>query len=121
MAASLEQEIAAIRQLLKQREHASGDLAAALIRARRRLPRRIYRQGMKLARALPLLEHPRLRLTVEEKPLRAAAEEVKAHLQKIDLYGRRKTLVLSILGSMAFSLLTVFALLVIVLRWRGFV
>ncbi|MFW8634133.1 hypothetical protein [Cribrihabitans pelagius] len=121
MAASLEQEIADIRQLLKQREHATGDLAAALTRARRRLPRRIYRQGMQLARALPLLEHPRLRLTVEEKPLRAAAEEVKAHLRQIDLAGRRKTLLLSILGSMAFSLLAVFTLLVIVLRWRGFV
>lgn len=121
MAASLEQEIAAIRKLLKQREHASGDLATALGQARRRLPRRIYRQGMLLARTLPLLEHPKLRLTVEEKPLRAAAEEVKGHLKEIDLAGRRKTLLLSILGSMAFSLLAVFTLLRVVLRWRGFV
>lgn len=121
MAASLEQDIEEIRALLKEREHASGDLTAALKRARRRLPRRVYRQGLKLAAALPLLEHPRLRLTVEEKPLRGAAREVRAHLEQIDIADRRKGLWLSVLGSMGFSLLAAAALLVAVLRWRGLI
>lgn len=121
MAASLEQDIEEIRALLKEREHASGDLEAALKRARRRLPRRVYRQGLKLAAAQPLLEHPKLRLTVEEKPLRGAAREVRAHLEQIDIADRRKGLWLSILGSMGFSLLAVAALLVVVLRWRGLI
>lgn len=121
MAASLEQDIEEIRVLLKEREHASGDLDMALKRARRRLPRRVYRQGRKLAAAVPLIEHPRLRLTLDEKPLRGAAREVRAHLEQIDLADRRRGLWLSILGSIGFSLLTVIALLVVVLRWRGLV
>ncbi|MBQ4825029.1 MULTISPECIES: hypothetical protein [unclassified Leisingera] len=121
MAASLDQDIEDIRTLLKEREQASGDLAAALKRARRRLPRRVYKQGMKLADALPMLEHPKLRPTVDEKPLRGAAREVKAHLQKIDLADRRKGFWLGVLGSAAFSLLVVLILLVVVLRWRGLI
>lgn len=121
MAASLDQDIEDIRTLLKELEHASGDLAAALKRVRRRIPRRIYKQGMKLADALPLLDHPKLRLTVDEKPLRGAAREVKAHLQKIDLADRRKGFWLGVLGSMAFSVLAVLILLIVVLRWRGLI
>lgn len=121
MASSLEQDIEEIRALLKEREHASGDLAAALKRARRRLPRRVYRQGLRLAEALPLLEHPKLRLTVEEKPLRGAARELRAHLEQIDLADRRKGFWLGILGSIGFSVLAVLALLIVVLRWRGLI
>lgn len=121
MAASLDQDIEGIRTLLKEREHASGDLAAALKSARRRLPGRIYKQGMKLAGALPLLDHPKLRLTIDEKPLRGAAREVRAHLEKIDLADRRKGFWLDVLGSIGFAMLTVIILLVVVLRWRGIV
>lgn len=121
MAASLDQDIEEIRMLLKEREHASGDLAAALKRARRRLPRRIYMQGMKIADALPALEHPKLRQTVDEKPLRGAAREVKAHLKEIDIADRRKGFWLGILGNIAFSILVVLILLIVVLRWRGLI
>lgn len=121
MAASLEQDIEDIRVLLKDREHASGDFAAALKLVRRRIPRRIYKQGMKIAAALPLLEHPKLSLTVDEKPLRAAARDVKAHLEEIDLADRRKGFWLGVLGSVAFSVLCVLILLVVVLRWRGLI
>jgi hypothetical protein len=121
MANSLEQDIEEIRTLLKEREHASGDLDAALKRARRRLPRRIYRQGMRLAAALPLLDHPKLRLTVDEKPLRGAARELRAHLEQIDLADRRKGFWLGVLGSVALSILAVTTLLIVVLRWRGLI
>lgn len=121
MANSLEQDIEEIRTLLKEREHASGDLDAALKRARRRLPRRIYRQGMRLAAALPLLDHPKLRLTVDEKPLRGAARELRAHLEQIDLADRRKGFWLGVLGSVALSILAVATLLIVVLRWRGLI
>ncbi|MGR3759800.1 hypothetical protein ACUXV3_06645 [Roseobacteraceae bacterium NS-SX3] len=121
MARDLTAGIEEIRELLKERERASGDLALALKKARRRLPRRIYKQGMVLARALPLLEHPKLRLTVDEARLQGAVREVKAHLESIDVADRRKGQVLEVLASMAFALITVATLLIVVLRWRGFV
>lgn len=114
-------EIEEIRSLLSEREQASGELAKALTKARRRLPRRVFRQGMLLAKARPLLDHPKLALTVDDKRLHRAAQEVLGHLRSVDLVERRKDRWLGLLGSMAFSLLAVVALLVLVLRWRGFV
>ncbi|WP_293572671.1 hypothetical protein [Phaeobacter sp.] len=109
-----------MRSLLKEREKAGGDLASALKRARRRLPRRIYRIGLELAAVQPLLEHPKLRLTVQDTKLLRQAEEIITHLRSIDLADRRRGRILDILGSMAFALLTATVLLLILLRWRGF-
>ncbi len=121
MARDIFDEIEELQGLLKSRAEVSGDLAAALGKARRQLPRRIYKQGMRLAVALPLLEHPKLRLTQDEKSLHKAALEVKNHLKAIDVADRRKGRILEILGSIAFAILVVFVSLVTVLRWRGFI
>lgn len=121
MALSIAEEISEVRDLLKDREHAAGDLAAALKKARRRLPRRIFRQGMLLAQAVPLMDHPKLRLTLDEPALRKAAGEVSGYLKSVDLADRRKGRVLDMLGGMAFSVLAVIVLLIVVLRWRGLI
>ncbi|WP_417699531.1 hypothetical protein [Pseudophaeobacter sp.] len=121
MAQDIFADIKEVQDLLNSRAEASGDLAGALAKARRRLPRRIYKQGMRLAEALPLLEHPKLRQIQDEESLRKAAREVKRHLKSIDIADRRKGRLLEMLAGMVFSLLVVFVLLVVVLRWRGFV
>ncbi|AUQ62164.1 hypothetical protein [Phaeobacter inhibens] len=121
MANPLLSDIEQVQDLLKDREQAGGDLASALKHARRRLPRRIYRQGMRLAEAQHFLAHPKLRLTVEHDPLQRAAREVIKHLKSIDLADRRRGRLLDIVATIAFSLIVVAILLVVVLRWRGFV
>ena len=121
MVQTIAEDIAEVRELLKAREHAGGDLAMALKKARRRLPRRVFNQGMLLAKAIPLMDHPKLRLTVDEPALRKAAREVNEYLKSIDVADRRKGRVLDILGSVAFSILAVIVLLLIVLRWRGLI
>lgn len=121
MAQDIFADIQEVKELLKSHAEVSGDLAAALGKARRHLPRRIYKQGLRLAEALPLLEHPKLRQTQDEKSLKKAALEVKNHLKAIDRADRRKGRILDILGSIAFSVLVVFVLLLTVLRWRGFI
>lgn len=120
MAQDIFSDIEELQELLKSRANVSGNLGDALAKARRLLPRRVYKQGMRLAQAVPLLEHPKLRLTLDEAALKGAAREVKMHLQAIDAADRRKGRILDVLGSMAFSLLVVFILLLVVLRWRGF-
>ncbi len=117
----LSAEIDEIRGLLSEKEMASGDLSSAFTKARRRLPRHVFRQGMLLARARPLLDHPKLALTVDNKKLDQAAKDVLSHLRSVDLAERRKDRWLGVLGSVAFSLLAVAALFILVLRWRGFV
>ena len=121
MAQDIVADIEELRELLNKQAEVSGDLATALKKARRQLPRRIYKQGMRLVQALPLLEHPKLSLTVDTSVLQGAVREVRAHLKEIDLADRSKGRILSMLGSIVFSLLAVFTLLIIVLRWRGFV
>jgi len=118
---SITEDIAEIRELLKTREHVSGALADALKKARRRLPRRIYNQAMLLAKAEPLMQHPKLRLTLDEPALRKSAGEVSGYLKSVDLADRRKGRALTILGSMAFSVLAVVVLMVAVMRWRGLI
>lgn len=121
MSDSIIQDITEIRELLKTREHASGDLTVALKKVRRRLPRRVFKQAMLLAQAEPLIEHPKLRLTLDEPALHKSAREVSAYLKTIDLADRRKGRVLDVLGSVAFSVLAVIVLVITVLRWRGLI
>jgi hypothetical protein len=119
---SLTEEIHALRLLLRQKEGGKGvDFATALRRAKRRLPRRVYRQGQKLAQAEAFVDHPKLRLTLDQSALKTAARDLREHLEAIDLADRRKGFWLSVLGGMGFSLLVVMALIVVVLVWRGLI
>lgn len=92
-------------------------LAQALRRARHRLPRRVYKQAMRLAQAEPMAAHPKLRLTLDTPPLARAAEEVQSHLRDIDKADRRKGWWLGVLGGMAFNILLLIILLLVALYW----
>ncbi len=96
-------------------------LAASVRRAKRRLPRRIYKQAQVLAKAEPMVEHPKLRLVLDTPALEKAAEDVQRHLNGINLADRRWGWVLGVLGSLALGLLVLSAATVAVLRWRGFI
>lgn len=116
------EDIAQVTQLMHDRLGTDArSLVRALPRARRRLPRRIYRQAQTLARAEPMATHPRLRRTLDDARLGAAASEVRAHLEKIDLADRRLGWWLGVLGGLVFNLLALTVLLVVVLRWRGLI
>ncbi|MEX0278779.1 MAG: hypothetical protein AB3N07_04765 [Ruegeria sp.] len=96
-------------------------LSESVKRARRRLPRRIYKQALLLAKAEKMAEHPKLRLVLDTPTLEKASEEVQAHLTAINLADRRWGWFLSFLGSLALGFLALSALALIVLRWRGFI
>ncbi len=96
-------------------------LTESVKRAKRRLPRPIYKQALFLAKAEPMADHPKLRLILDTPVLEQASDNVQAHLKAINLADRRMGLFLSMLGSAAFGLLALFALAIIVLRWRGYI
>ena len=113
----IETDISRTADLLGEKLGARGrDLSAALAKARHRMPRRIYRQASRLAKAEPLAGHPKLRLTLDAEGLHAAASEVQAHLTAIDLADRRKGWWLGMLGGMAFNLLAALTLFIVALR-----
>lgn len=115
----IEDQIAVTVALLRTRLGVHGkSLRLALRRAKHRLPRRIYRRAMELARVEPMMAHPRLRMTLNAPSLSAAAREVQAHLRGIDLADRRKGWWLGMLGGLVFNLLVFAALLLAFLAWR---
>ena len=111
-----------LRQLMRDKLGVRGrSFPDALRRGKRLLPRYVRRQGVVVAQALPLADHPKLRQTLDHKKLGAAVSDIRAYLDEIDLANRRKDFIVGMLGSMAFSVLAVMALFVVVLIWRGLI
>lgn len=98
----------------------AGSLRQADVKARRLLPRRVYRSYVMLEKAEPFLAHPKLSRTLDAGALSAANRDVRAYLDGIDVADRRKGWWLSLAGSLAFNLIALSVLLIVVLVWRGF-
>lgn len=99
----------------------SSTLHKAHTKAKRLLPRRVYRSFVYLEKSEPMLTHPRLRQTLDMKALKAAQKDVQTHLEGIDVADRRKGWWLNLAGVLAFNLLVLIALVIIVLVWRGYI
>ena len=80
----IQDQIAVTVALLRERLGVRGkSLRQALRRAKHRLPRRIYRRAMDLARIEAMVDHPKLRLTLDSPHLLSAAREAgKAMLDR---------------------------------------
>ena len=117
-AAELTDEIAT---LMRSEFKADGDTLSETVTAcRRRLPRRLRRDADFLAQIEPLAAHPKLSHQLDHARVTRAHRDLKAHLIRIGAHRRRGEIALAILGSVAFSLLGVVVLVIVVLRWRGF-
>ena len=98
-----------------------GSLARRVAKAGRRLPAGVRNDIAAVAEAETMAQHPKLNRRLDPKITHAAYERAAAFLRAIDVKDRRKGVILSILGSVAFNILAVITLMIVVLRWRGFV
>ncbi len=96
-------------------------LEASIRRARHRLPRRVFKQAMILARAEQMAAHPKLRRVLDTPALTKASDEVQSHLTAINLADRRWGWFLGMLGGLAFNLLALTVLVLVFLLWRGLI
>lgn len=113
--------VAEVSDLLADRMKARGeDMAARLRHVRRRLPRRLRAEADRLAEAEEMAGHPRLAQQLDHERLAEAHAVLMRHLAPMGAADRRIGWILSILASVAFNLLLLFALLIAVLIWRGF-
>ncbi|WP_281995800.1 hypothetical protein [Ruegeria faecimaris] len=96
-------------------------LTASVKKAKRQLPRRIYKQAMVLAQAEQMAAHPKLRLVLDNPKLIQASEEVQKHLGGINLADRRMGWFLGMMGGLTFNLLAFSALLLIFMLWQGLI
>lgn len=118
---ALESELNQISTLLDKRLKLSGARADSLMKARRHLPHRMRRAAEELVAAEARIENPRLAVTLDESALLRKARALKVHLDGIDLADRRKGRWMDIGATLGVVILSLIALFVIVLRWRGFV
>lgn len=119
---SIPDQITRILELLRGKLGVrASTLALALAKAKPRLPSRIYKDGMALARAEPLADHPKLRMTLDHVALDKSAAAIQTYLEAIDLADQRKGRFLGMLGGLSFNLILFCVLLMSLLIWRGFI
>ncbi len=120
VAVSIQQMADRVAALLGEKYRVTGDLTARADKARRRMPARVHAAIIRLAVAADMARNPRLLPQVDMGAVAGAYDLALKHLRDVDAKDRRKGLVVGVAGSIAFSILVVAVLLVVVLRWRGF-
>ena len=122
MQPSSAEQIGEIADLLRREFRVEGESIADVLPAcRRRLPRSLRRDADYLAEHEAMALHPKLSRQLDHARLQRACDALQGYLQRAARRRRRLDLFLTIAGSLAFAFLAVLALLVVVLRWRGFI
>lgn len=113
---------AALQALMEEKyRFRSRDLAQALRKAGRRLPRRHRKQVKAVIEARKLEAHPKLAVQIDEKPLIRGMSEVMAYLRALDVAAERRDRMLNLAALIAFYVLVVLVAFVTWLWWRGYV
>lgn len=111
-----------VQTLIAERLKIKGKtLGKSLSRAGRLLPKWAHREGRYIVQASEMMDHPKLRLMIDQSKLEKAHSDLVTHLKTIDPKERRKARVLSLLGAVSFNLIVVVVALITYLWWRGFV
>lgn len=95
-------------------------LEVRLRRAGRLVPRRVRADAQFLAQAAALSKNPKLIKMIDPEKANAAYQACVRYFESIDVQARRRNLLLGWFGGVAFIGLVVFAGVLTVLVWRGF-
>jgi len=118
---SLAEKTEELRLLMRERLGVKGrDFATALRRAGRLLPRRLRREARLLIEAEEMARSPRLMKFIDQGRIDGACREIRSYLESQDPMERRIDLALSILGGIALSVLAAAGLVLMFLKWRGY-
>lgn len=118
---SIEHMATDVADLMKERLGIRGkDLAEKLRHTGRMMPKRVKQDAAILVEAQALAENPRLSRMIDHDRVDVAHQSCMTYLETIDAADRRKGVVLGILGSLVMALLVVSALVLSVLKWRGY-
>ena len=111
-----------LRSLLADKLGARGPTLSSQVRkARRRLPRRLRRDAHALLRAETMARHPRLARLVDPREVARSQARLSRHLGRIDPRAIRRDRAKNAAAGVGLILLATFALVVALLRWRGYV
>lgn len=111
-----------VAALMEQRLRVRGQgLREKLRKGGRLLPRRVRAAAEVLQTGAAMAQNPKLWAQVDQQAVAQAYDTCVRHLNGVDGGDRRKTALMGVAASVAFSVLVVAALLFTVLRWRGFI
>ena len=97
------------------------DLHHALRKAGRRVPRRLRVEGEYIALAQHMELTPKLAKQIDSARVAAGYRDLKRFVEEINPRDRVNDGLLSIIGPQALGLIVLFALSLVVLRWRGLI
>lgn len=120
-AATIQQMALRVAELMQEKLKIKGRTLDDKLRAAgRRLPRPIKEAAHQLALAAEQAKHPKLVMRIDEEAVAQNYDICVRYLNGLDKWYRRRGIMLSLTLSILLSLLGVVVLLLIVLRWRGF-
>ncbi len=121
-AMAIQQMADRLAALMEERLRIRGaGLEAKLRKGGRMLPRHVRAAAARLAEAAAMAQNPKLYLTLDQERVAADYDLCLRHLSGLNLWDRRKAMLLNWLASMVLTLAVVAALVFVVLRWRGLV
>ncbi len=117
----LEERADELARLLAERLGIPGQgLEAKLARSGRDLPPHIHDRLELIVKALEQSRHPKLSRQIDMKPLEAAFREVTRYLESVNPWARRWNRLVDHLADAGIGILMMLILVVLVLRWRGY-
>ena len=118
----LEKQVRKLETLLEEKFGVSrGPFEKRIAKPGRMLPRWVRRDLGTVAETRKLMGHPKIGRQLDLAAAEKAATRATSWLKSVDVAERRKTRILHLTGAIALNVLLVFAALIAVLRWRGFV
>ncbi len=110
-----------VAQLMEDRLRIRGQgLAEKLRRGGRLLPRRVRAEAEYLVRASTEAQVPKLALRLDHERITRAYDACVRYLKPLGAGARRKAVLLNLATSLAIVALGTFALVLVVLVWRGY-
>jgi hypothetical protein len=120
-AATIQQMALRVAELMQEKLKIKGRTLDDKLRAAgRRLPKPVKEAAHQLALAAEQAKHPKLVMRIDEEAVAQNYDTCVRDLNGLDKWYRRRGIMLSLTLSILLSLLGVVVLLLIVLRWRGF-
>ncbi|WP_270727659.1 hypothetical protein [Shimia sp. Alg240-R146] len=121
-AETLDQETRAVLALAKAKFGVrSKSLTKAMKKIGRRVPNWLHKEAAVIEEARGLIGHPKLARQMDDARVRKAFESISAHLKTVDRRERRVDRILDVLGSLSFNLIVLTALVILFLRWQGYI
>lgn len=96
-------------------------LEKAMKKIGRRVPGWVHKEAGVISEARGLTAHPKLMRQIDVARVDKAFDSITAHLQTVDRRERRIDRILDVLGSLSFNLIVLTALVILFLRWQGYI